>query len=223
MAPCKVSALSATRAPAAVTCAFTAAACSADCGPPPSTDAAAKYTADRAASTSTRIVAAACLTAWNEPIGTPNWWRCLLYSTARSSIRAIAPKESAATRTAARAAQPARNSRASTSSGSDGAPSITTSATDRLRSSSRRVSARTPALADARRRHGEPPWPSTTATNRAARSPASTRGGQQLGREGQLDQPAALTAEGFRHADPGPSVADQPPGELRRVTVIEPP
>ncbi len=51
----------------------------------------------------------------------------------------------------------------------------------------------------------------------------STRAGQQLGRERQLDEPAALTAEGFRHADPGPSVADQPPGELRRVAVIEPP
>src|SRR6266516_137997 len=62
----------------------------------------------------------------------------------------MAPNESAATSTAARAAQPARNSRASTSSGSDGAPSITTSATDRLRSSSRRVCARTPAGAGGR-------------------------------------------------------------------------
>src|SRR6266700_1972001 len=51
----------------------------------------------------------------------------------------------------------------------------------------------------------------------------STRAGEQLGHEGQLDEPAALTPEGFRHADPGPSVADQPPGELRRVAVIEPP
>src|SRR6516164_6992121 len=50
----------------------------------------------------------------------------------------------------------------------------------------------------------------------------SARAGEQLGRERQLDEPAALTAEGLRHADPGPSVTDQPPGELGRVAGIEP-
>ena len=176
MAPCRVSALSASRPPAEVTCAFAAAACSSESGSPASTEAAAKYTTDRAASTSTSIVAAACLTAWKEPIGTPNWCRCLLYSTASSSIRAVAPSESAATSTAARAEASPRNSAAETSSGRASTASSRMSATVRVRSSNRRLLRCTPDARASTRYNAAP----TGTTNRRAVSPASTLGTDPL-------------------------------------------
>ena len=39
----------------------------------------------------TYMSTALCLTAWNDPIGTPNWWRSLAYSTVMSRIRWDAP------------------------------------------------------------------------------------------------------------------------------------
>ncbi len=43
------------------------------------------------ARSATYMSTALCLTAWNEPIGTPNWWRSLTYSTVMSRMRCDAP------------------------------------------------------------------------------------------------------------------------------------
>ena len=47
--------------------------------------------AARARSMATYTSTAMCLTAWNEPIGTPNWWRCRMWSSTRSKTRCEAP------------------------------------------------------------------------------------------------------------------------------------
>src|ERR1700719_83327 len=54
----------------------------------------------RGGSSSATISAAACLSAWNDPIGLPNCSRALEYSTAIASARSIPPSESAAIATA---------------------------------------------------------------------------------------------------------------------------
>ena len=58
---------------------------------------AAKYPSARARSTSRYMSANLCFTAWNEPIGTPNWWRSFTCPRSRSRIRWQAPTVVSAT------------------------------------------------------------------------------------------------------------------------------
>ena len=62
--------------------------------------------------------ASLCWIAWNEPIGTSNWMRCLAYSSDMSKRRRAVPTNSAATATVARSRKP---SIASESTARDGA------------------------------------------------------------------------------------------------------
>ena len=61
--------------------------------------AAAAYVALRASSTRTYMSASRCLTAWNEPIGTPNCWRSSAYADATSSAPCATPTSCAAAST----------------------------------------------------------------------------------------------------------------------------
>ena len=50
----------------------------------------------------TCMSAQACLTAWKEPIGLPNWLRTFAYATVAASIASLSPRLSHAMATAAR-------------------------------------------------------------------------------------------------------------------------
>src|ERR1039458_5156453 len=152
------------------------------------------------------MVAAACFIAWKEPIGTPNCFRCLLYSTASSSILAAAPRLSAATSTAARRAAVASTCPPSRSRRRPGAAAKVRSAADRVRSRSFRPRSNTPA------------W---LASTRNSAQPPSARGrgvAQLLGGQREFEQATTLAASLF--AEPGAQPALGGQARLERPDVI---
>ena len=62
---------------------------------------AASQAAAAACSAAVSIQAQRCLTAWNWPMGRPNWWRIFAYPAAVATAQSAMPQASAASRTAA--------------------------------------------------------------------------------------------------------------------------
>ena len=68
---------------------------------PARTARAASQAAAVACSAAVSIQAQRCLTAWNWPMGRPNWWRIFAYSAAVATAQSAMPQASAASSTAA--------------------------------------------------------------------------------------------------------------------------
>ena len=96
--------------------------------------AAASQTAAAACSAAISIRAQRCLTAWNWPIGRPNWWRILAYSEAVCTAQSAMPQASAPKRIAARLVTDSRVRPGSSRSAGTVALSARTCASERVRS-----------------------------------------------------------------------------------------
>lgn len=71
---------------------------------PSASAAAAPYSSGRANSRPISVSASRCLTAWNDPIATPNWVRCFTYATVARSSASPVPSACAAVANAAQSA-----------------------------------------------------------------------------------------------------------------------
>ena len=100
----------------------------------PGSARAASQTAAAACSAAVSIRAQRCFTAWNWPIGRPNWWRILAYSLAARVAQSAMPDASAPNRIAARLVTARRSSPVSSRSAGTTARSARTRATGRVRS-----------------------------------------------------------------------------------------
>ncbi len=181
---------------------------------PPLQAAAASHATAAHCSTATSMSARACLTAWNWPMGRPNWTRTLAYSDAVSRHQRAIPALSAAASTCAR---PRTSSSRRTTWGPPAAtvtPSPTSSSAPSGRVASRAGSASTrtwsPSRSRSSRSHSTPdPRSSGTSTSRAVGRPSTGRmdppmvTASPMRSRGSHGSPSATAAVTVPSASPG--------------------